>query len=183
MNKLLNVGCGTSTDLPEMFNDYKEYRLDIDPKVIPDFLCSMLDMNCVDDNSFDAIYSCHNIEHLFPQEIPIVMSEFKRVLKDTGFLYIRVPDFEEVCKRVLDGKIIEDVYLSDFGPIKPIDIIFGHHQLAKDNIYMQHHMAYTIDLLGKIYDDFGFSGVMGRKYNYDIEMIGFKEIIDERIFD
>ena len=50
-------------------DDWEEVRLDIDPAHNPDIVCSMTEMTSVDDNSFDAIYSSHNIEHIFPHEV------------------------------------------------------------------------------------------------------------------
>ena len=32
----------------------------------------MTEMTSVDDNSFDAIYSSHNIEHIFPHELLVL---------------------------------------------------------------------------------------------------------------
>jgi len=47
---------------------WKEIRLDIDPANAPDILGTMLDMPAVADGSVDAIYSSHNIEHLYPDD-------------------------------------------------------------------------------------------------------------------
>ena len=46
-----------------------ETRLDIDPSVKPDVVASMTDMSSVPDASCHAVYSSHNLEHLFPHEL------------------------------------------------------------------------------------------------------------------
>ena len=42
-------------------------------------MATLLDMNQVSNESVDAIYSCHNIEHVYPHEVEIVLNEFLRV--------------------------------------------------------------------------------------------------------
>jgi ubiquinone/menaquinone biosynthesis C-methylase UbiE len=48
----------------------------------------MTDMSAVADASVDAIFSSHNIEHLYPHEVPVALGEFLRVLKPDGFAII-----------------------------------------------------------------------------------------------
>jgi predicted SAM-dependent methyltransferase len=38
-------------------------------------------MKAVASESVDAIFSSHNIEHLYPHEVPVALAEFIRVLK------------------------------------------------------------------------------------------------------
>ena len=71
---------------------------DIDENCEPDVIGTMTDMSTLDDNSFDAIYSSHNIEHLFFHEVPF--KKFIRVLKDDGFLFIRCPDLQSLGQLV-----------------------------------------------------------------------------------
>ena len=78
--KILHVGCGRLTKLnstPEFNNEnWDEIRVDIDENVTPDIVASMTDMSVIDSDKFDAIYSSHNIEHLFAHEVPIALKEF-----------------------------------------------------------------------------------------------------------
>ena len=57
----------------------------------------MLDMSIIDDNSYDAVYSAHNIEHVYAHEIRTALSEMYRVIKEDGFLFITCPDLQSVC--------------------------------------------------------------------------------------
>ncbi len=66
-------------------DSWEEIRLDIDPSVSPDVIGIMTDMSPVLSNSVDAVFSSHNIEHLYPHEVPVALSEFLRVLVDDGF--------------------------------------------------------------------------------------------------
>jgi len=89
MKTFLHVGCGpqhkdhttSGFNTPEWF----ELRLDIDKSVAPDIIGTMTDMSAVETSSVDAIFSSHNIEHLSPHEVPVALSEFRRVLKPDGF--------------------------------------------------------------------------------------------------
>ncbi|MBD2570586.1 class I SAM-dependent methyltransferase [Anabaena lutea] len=50
------------------------------------------------DNSVDLIYACHCLEHFSYNRVPLVISEWHRVLKDNGILRISVPDFDLLIK-------------------------------------------------------------------------------------
>jgi len=101
-------------------------RLDIDPANEPDIVGSMLDMAAVESESVDAIYSAHNLEHVFAHEVPLVLKEFFRVLKPEGFLLVTCPDLQTVCTLVAEDKLNDMAYNSQAGPITPLDIIYGH---------------------------------------------------------
>ena len=101
-------------------------RLDIDPAVQPDVIGTMTDMAAVASESVDAIFSSHNIEHLYPHEVPLALKEFLRVLKPDGFFVVTCPDLQSVCALVAQGKLTEAAYQSPAGPIAAIDILYGH---------------------------------------------------------
>ena len=96
--QLLNVGCGP-LGRPHGFagfENWQEIRLDIDVSVQPDVLGTMTDMSAVATGSIDAIVSSHNIEHLYPHEVPVALAEFVRVLKDDGMVLITCQSFGAV---------------------------------------------------------------------------------------
>ena len=92
MPQLLHIGCGPKrkAQTTRGFNTdaWSEIRLDIDPSVSPDVTGTMTDMSAVASGLVDAIFSSHNIEHLYPHEVPIALGEFLRVLSDDGFAVI-----------------------------------------------------------------------------------------------
>ena len=68
MKSFLHVGCGhlNKSHAKGFDNDnWSEIRFDIDKNVNPDIEGTLLDMSAVETGSIDAIYSCHNIEHVF----------------------------------------------------------------------------------------------------------------------
>jgi len=85
MKTFLHVGCGLKrkdqTTRGFNISEWQEQRLDIDPSVNPDIIGTMTDMSSLDPASVEAIFSSHNIEHLYPHEVLTALAEFKRVLK------------------------------------------------------------------------------------------------------
>jgi predicted SAM-dependent methyltransferase len=102
----LHVGCGparkANTTPGFAGPDWRELRLDIDPAVSPDIVGAMTDMAEVAAESVDAVFSSHNIEHLYPHEVPLALGEFARVLRPDGFVVITCPDLQSVCALVAE---------------------------------------------------------------------------------
>ena len=148
MKKLLHVGCGRKTKEKTTAEfasgDWAETRYDIDANASPDIIGSMLDMSAIKDGEFDAVFSSHNIEHVFPTEVAVALSEFRRVLGPDGYLVVTCPDLQSVCELVVQDKLVEPAYQSPAGPISPIDIIYGHRQsILNGNTFMAHKCGFT----------------------------------------
>ncbi len=163
---LLHVGCGrdtkASTGTGFQSDDWREIRLDIDFGAKPDVVCSMLNMTPVPDASCDAVYSSHNIEHVYPHEVAIALAEFLRVLKSDGFLVLTCPDLQSVCSLIAEGRLIEPAYIASVGPIAPLDILYGHRpQLAAGKLFMAHHCGFTLDSLVAVLREAGFAKMYG----------------------
>lgn len=108
MKFFLHVGCGKQNkNNLKGFQNWEEVRLDIDPLVNPDIVGSLTDMKGAKSGNFGAIYSSHNLEHVFPHEVPIVLKEFHRVLEDDGFVVITCPDLQSVGAKLADGQLLE----------------------------------------------------------------------------
>jgi SAM-dependent methyltransferase len=151
MKSLLHVGCGPVRigSLP-YFRDggWDEIRYDIDPSVDPDIVGTSLDMSIIEDGAVDAIWSSHNIEHVWSYEVPVVLREFRRVLRPDGFLVVLCPDVLQLAEAVVQGQLEETLYHSPAGPITTIDVLYGHQaSLRAGNTYMAHKMAFTSDTL------------------------------------
>jgi predicted SAM-dependent methyltransferase len=160
----LHVGCGLlrKGNTTRGFNSeqWREIRLDIDPSVTPDIIGTMTDMSAVETASVDAVFSSHNIEHLYPHEVLVALAEFLRVLKDDGFAVITCPDLKSVAKRIADDLLLEPVYQSGMGPIAPLDLLYGHRaSLAKGNLYMAHRCGFTQKVLAETLQAVGFKSV------------------------
>ncbi len=168
MPVFLHIGCGQNRKArtTRAFNtpQWEELRLDIDPTVAPDIVGSMTDMRAVADASVDAIYSSHNIEHLYPHEVPMALAEFRRVLKPDGFVVVTCPDLQAVAELVAQDKLTQPAYQSPAGPIAPLDILYGHRPaLARGNLFMAHRTGFTLSSLMHTFNTTGFAGCAGRR--------------------
>ena len=176
----LHVGCGSQSKRTiKGFSgeEWREIRFDIDPDVEPDIIGSMTDMSAVETASIDALFSSHNIEHLFAHEVPLALSEFNRVLAPNGFAVITCPDVTSVCQAVVDGKLLDPLYESPAGPISAIDILWGHRAaIADGNQFMAHKCGFTISVLKELMFQAGFKTTIGgaRPSAFDLWVIGLK---------
>jgi SAM-dependent methyltransferase len=150
--KVLHVGCGPyNPDAlpPELrTEEWQEIRLDINPAVNPDILGTITDLSAVPDESVDAVFSSHNIEHIYTYEVPRALREFKRVLKPHGMAVITCPDIQAVALEVAQGNLENPLYISPAGPIAAIDILYGlGTSIEQGNYYMAHKTAFTAETL------------------------------------
>jgi SAM-dependent methyltransferase len=179
---VLHVGCGAYAPgkLHAEFLDgrWQEVRLDIDPDVGPDIVATMTNMWPVPDESHDAIYSAHNLEHLYPHEVPLALREFHRVLKPDGFALIVLPDLQAVAQLVADGQLIEPAYISPMGPIAPLDILYGFRpSLAQGNAFMAHHTGFIGRSLSAALLEAGFAATLVQRHPGTLSLwaLGFRE--------
>ena len=187
MKSFLHVGCGPKrkdrTTKGLNTPDWTEIRLDIDASVQPDLVGTMTDMSTVSSESVDAVFSSHNIEHLYPHEVPLALAEFLRVLKSDGIAVITCPDLKSVCALIAQDKLTEAAYTSPAGPIAPIDILYGlRSSIAQGNLYMAHRCGFTQKVLSATLQASGFKSVatMSRGHPYfDLWAVASKEELDE----
>ena len=189
MKQLLHVGPGYSTkkDIIKFFNnkDWHETRVDINKDVNPDILGGMQDLSNVQNNYYDAVYSSHSIEHVYQYEVNGVLKEFYKVLNDDGVAVITCPELKSVCKLILEDKILDTAYVSEAGPITPIDILYGHRDsIKKGNEFMAHKNGFTLKTLTKECHLAGFKSVAGieRPGYFDIWVIAQKNEVDKQEF-
>lgn len=188
MKKVLHVGCGQAdlSKLPKGFQDggWEEVRFDIDPAVNPDIIGTMLDMMGVPDNSMDALYSSHNIEHVYFHQVVDVLKEFKRTLKPEGFCIITCPDIKAVAKDIVEKGVDHTLYQSTSGPITANDIMYGHSaSIADGHHYMAHKTGFDLKALADRLDEAKFAKYYGRcgHKTRDLWFVAFKQTVDAEI--
>ena len=96
----LNIGCGphfhtewTNIDIVSSSPDVQAWDI---RKGLP-----------YPNESFDACYHSHVLEHLVPQEAELLIEECFRVLKANGIIRVVVPDLESITRNYL--KLLEEV--------------------------------------------------------------------------
>jgi len=186
--KFLHVGCGhkriDSTTIGFNTGNWEEIRYDIDDEVCPDVVGSMIDMSIISSGSMDAVYSSHNLEHLYPHEVEIALKEFSRVLNDGGFVVLTCPDLQSICQFVVDDKLSDVAYNSKAGPIAPLDMLFGFRpSLKAGNHFMAHKTGFTKKTLIQAFRSVGFTSTAAirREQFFDLFIIGFKKNVGKEI--
>ncbi len=175
MKTLLHVGCGSRTiqSTTPGFNDggWSEIRLDIDPGARPDLLGTMTDLSVLEDGSVDAVFSSHNIEHLYAHEVPVALREFLRVLGPGGFVVLTCPDLRSVCELVVQDRLLEPAYSVPAGPVTPHDILYGYSPLlARGQLFMAHKCGFTESTLREAFMGAGFAAAVTMTHRVDFAL-------------
>ncbi len=172
--RVLNAGSGSATGAMHPAFDpsaWKEVRIDIDARNAPDIVGSISDMRgIVEDGTFDAIWCSHCIEHLHDHEVLPALREFRRILSDSGFAIVSCPNLDAIAKLLVSEDIESVAYLSPAGPIRLLDMIFGHSpSIATGHLHMSHKTGFTVDRLGRLAMNAGFAETRVHEgENYDL---------------
>lgn len=151
--RVLHIGAGGAQIPKEYFGNFAPVTLDIDPRCSPDIVASMTDMSCIPDETFEAIYTSHTLEHIYPHEVRPCLWDMHRILKPGGVLMVVVPNLEGV-------KATEEIlYHSPSGPISGLDMIYGHHQLIAESPFMAHRCGFVEETLKGAIESSGFESV------------------------
>jgi Methyltransferase domain len=179
--RVLNAGSGPKSARqlhPAFRRDlWEEVRLDVDPEANPDVVSSLTDMRRrISSQSFDAVWSSHSLEHLHAHEVPVALSEFKRVLKPDGFALITSPDLESIASLILERGLSYVAYTSPMGPITSRDMLFGHAgSIAQGKIFMAHNTGFTCASLGQLLVESGFGVVLAKRERLDLWALALME--------
>lgn len=184
---LLHIGCGRKTKeaTTAVFrsDEWSEIRADIDPSARPDVVTSMTHMPMLETASFDAVYSSHNLEHLYAHEVGKALREFLRVLKPDGYLVLTCPDLQSIYELVSQDRLTETAYQSPAGPISPLDMLYGlRTALGKGQLYMAHRCGFTRKSLTEAVLAAGFLGAaVSRRAapHFDLWLVATRERMTE----
>jgi ubiquinone/menaquinone biosynthesis C-methylase UbiE len=138
--------------------------MDIDPRVEPDLVGSLTNMDQIADQSFDAVFCSHSLEHLHAHEVIIALQSIFRILHPAGFALITSPDLEPIAALVSQGRGEEVAYQSPIGPITALDMLFGHTaSIERGNHYMAHKTGFTTERIARLFLQAGFDEVLVTK--------------------
>ena len=175
---LVNLGSGPkgSAWLPAMFADWRELRVDADPKAAPDLLSDITDLSAIETGSIDAIWSAHCLEHLYLHQVAGAIAEMHRILADDGFICLIVPDLQALAEYIADDKLHEVVYQSAAGPVTAHDMLFGYGPyIAQGHSGMAHRCGFTPGLLIRELQKTPFAEIMlRRRPNHELAAVARK---------
>ena len=186
--KMLNAGAGTTVTKriqPLLTShEWEEIRLDVDGGVSPDVVGSITDLSQLFPlASFDAIWCSHVMEHLFAHEVHPTFVQFREVLKPDGFALIMSPDLEAVAQHMLTQGLGAIAYVSPAGPIRPLDMIYGHSgAIEQGRHHMAHKTGFSCDRMGNLLLSAGFPTISVRSGNFEVCALALMpQAKDERI--
>jgi SAM-dependent methyltransferase len=171
---LINAGSGPrgGARLPALFDDWRQLRVDIDPRNEPDILASVTDLSAVRSGSADAVWSAHCLEHLFAHEVRSALAEFRRVLRRDGFACIIVPDLQAIAQWIAGDRLHEAIYQSPAGPITAHDMLWGFSPaLELGHEAMAHRCGFTPTVLLQRLSGCGFDEIVLRRRS-NLELAG-----------
>jgi SAM-dependent methyltransferase len=176
----LNVGCGPrgASTLPACFNTWEQVRVDVDAAVQPDILADLTDLSAIPDGSADAVWAAHCIEHLYQHEVERALREFRRVLREDGFVCVIVPDLQAVAQYVVADRLHEPIYKSPAGPVTAHDIFFGFGAaIAAGHTAMAHRCGFTPGALQRSFQGLPFGEVLLRRRSAALELVAVARAI------
>ena len=155
---MVNIGCGKTKleDQSKYFLDWKEIRVDAYENETAHMKSSIIDFEGIPNESVDAIWASHVVEHNYFHDLPKIFNSMLRVLKQDGFAVIRVPDIGSIADRIEDG-LLDVVYESSAGPVSAIDMIYGHRAFTESwGEGMLHKTGFTKNSMTQILNALGF---------------------------
>ena len=142
--------------------------MDIDLAVAPDVVGTLTAIP-IADATVDAVWSSHNVEHLYSHEVPSALAEFHRVLCTGGCLLVTMPNLKAVAAYIAEGQMEEPLYQSPAGPIAPLDILYGHRaSVARGNTFMAHKTGFVPGSLKNHLKNAGFA--RGRVWTSEFDL-------------
>lgn len=132
----LHLGCGKRP-----INNY--VNIDARKTTATDLVCSVIKLPYPDE-SVEIIETYHVIEHLPRHDLPVALSEWRRLLVDGGRLIIECPDFDRAVKEYVDGNESR------------IDNIFGLQRYEGD----YHLFGYNYKRLKELLEHAGFREII-----------------------
>ena len=127
--------------------DWKIFDVENRPEV--DFVGDAGDLSQFEDDSIDAIYCSHVLEHFHHSlynEMVFTLAEWHRVLKKGGELLISVPDLQALCW------LYSRPHIDALSRIDLMRIIFG----GQSNQYDVHKAGFDFDILSLYLAEVGF---------------------------
>lgn len=184
MFKVLDVGSGKNVPLPPIYQkNFSLTTLDVDSSNGADIVCDLLSLPQWGSTegtareelkaAFDSLYLSHVLEHFPPSQTIAALRACRHVLKEDGFMLIRIPSIELLCGILgQQGKGFL-APLCDFTNIPEgvtgHDLIFGLEDHPSP--FMKHRRHFTLNELKNELGVVGFDKFIGGYYKENLEIL------------
>jgi hypothetical protein len=163
------------------------HLLDIDPIGNPDIVCDARNLQQIAGREYDSIYCSHNLEHYYSHDVLKVLKGFNHVLKDDGFVHIRVPDIQALMQHVVKNNmdINDTLYQSPAGPIAVKDVIYGFGKKIESSgqEFFAHKTGFSVKSLLTVLRECGFPVTYYGLGNFEISVFAFKQAPNAYLID
>ena len=138
----LHLGCGKR---------FLEGFIHVDIANFPhiDHYASVENLSFLGDGVVDEIYSSHTLEYFDRSVVKNVLTEWLRVLKPGGKLYLTVPDFDSLIS----------IYRKTGSLEKIIGPLFGRWENPGITVPIFHKTTWNHEDLVSVFNEVGFSGI------------------------
>jgi hypothetical protein len=164
-----------------MFDAWRQLRVDVEAAVEPDIVADLTDLSAIPDETADAVWASHCVEHLYAHQVKTALTEFRRILRDDGFVCVIVPDLQSIARFVVADQLNEPIYESPAGPITPHDMLFGFGAaIAQGHLSMAHRCGFTPGALQRCFHGLPFGEVVLRRRTAALELVALARAIPAR---
>lgn len=181
---ILNVGCGKTAlkYQSNAFDNWNEIRVDSYDNETAHIKSNITDLKEIENESMDAVWASHVVEHCYWHQLPDVFRALMRVLKSDGFVVIRVPDLAFIADKIKEG-LLEKLYDSSSGPVSPIDMIYGHRpQISEGSEGMAHKTGFTEKSMSQILSSLNINSLVN-SFNGEVVAVLFKDKKPEKFLN
>ena len=133
----LNLGAG---------DDHREGFVSIDLRPEADVTADIRDLSAYPDGSVDELLALDILEHFWRDDVPAVLTEWRRVLRPGGRLTLRIPNMHALARQIVRGTHVEAT----------IRNIYGGHRWGPDGSWDAHHWGWTPQTLAPLLAEFGY---------------------------
>jgi hypothetical protein len=180
---LVNVGCGPREHgrLPKYFDSWREVRVDSDESVAPDMIADLTDLSAIPPACGHAIWASHCVEHLYDHQVRIALHQFRRVLREDGFLCMIVPDLQTIAGLIVADRLHDVIYESAAGPVSAHDMLYGFGPaIARGHTLMAHRCGFTPGGLQRCFQGMPFGEVVLRRRPKTLELVAVARVTPSR---
>jgi hypothetical protein len=172
-------GGGKGSPMPLIYADWDVVWLDLNPSLQPDLLMDARDLGTLEPEQFDAVFSSHCLEHIYPHDLRALLHGAWHALKENGFMDVVVPNTRLALQRMVEDNLDLDSFLyhSAGGPICVRDTLWGYARYQEFSHHPELHIhknGFSKRTLANLLMAAEFSTVYVIDDSWDLRVLAFK---------